>query len=553
MSYHRYRINEVYSDASGTIQFVELAVGAFNGESFWAGVTLSSTRAGVTHRYTFPNNLPSQVTADTTVLVATQGFADLGIVVPDFIVPAGFLFVAGGSLDFGGVDAITYPVLPADGVHSVDRGGVVGVASPKNFAGATDGLPTGPATISGTPGNDTLSGTAASETIAGLDGDDTLRSGGGNDTLRGGAGDDTLYSGPGNDTLDGGDGYDTLSYAEAAGAVTINLQLATASGGAGSDTLTGFEVVVGSRFDDTFVGSDGINLFFGGEGNDTATGGAGRDRFEGGPGNDTLDGQGSLDQVSYQGAPSAVTVNLTSGSAGGGHGSDLLHSIEDVIGSAFGDTLTGNQSLNTLEGGDGNDTLFSTNGDDILLGGNGIDTVVFPMQRSAYTLHPRLGVSNQFFTVEKPNSFGVDSLAGVERLLFFNDERLAFDLLPGGHANQVARLLGAVFGRDAVADKAYVGIGLALRDGGVGYEALAAAAVAAAGVSAPADVVALIYSRLVGSAPTPAQAAPFVELLTSGAISVGALTVIAADLDLNATNIGLVGLMETGLAYLLPG
>jgi len=551
MSFHLYRINEIYSNPSGTIQFIELAVGPFNGESFWAGVTLRSSRAGDTHTYTFPTHLPSQVTSNTTVLVATQGFADLGIVVPDFIVPAGFLFPAGGTIDFGGVDAVTHAALPADGVHSVDRNGAVVVASPKNFAGSTDGLPTSPATISGTSGNDTLTGTTASETIAGLDGNDTLRTGGGHDTLRGGAGDDVLYSGPGNDTLDGGEGFDRLDYSEAAAGVTIHRALGTASGGAGNDTFTGIELFVGSRFDDTFVGSDDNNHFVGGGGNDTITGGAGRDRFEGNAGDDSIDGLGSLDQVSYHDAPSAVTVDLAGGFARGGGGNDQLRSIEDVIGSAFDDTLTGNQSLNMLEGGDGNDTFFSTNGDDVLIGGNGIDTVVYPFQRSAYTLHPRLGVTNQFFMVEKPNSLGVDSLAGVERLQFFNDERLAFDLLPGGHANQAARLLGAVFGRDAVANKACVGIGLRLLDAGVSYTELAAAAVASAGVSSPSAIVALLFTHLTGSAPTPAQAAPFVELLASGAVSVGALTVAAADLDLNAANINLVGLMETGLGYVL--
>ena len=39
-------------------------------------------------------------------------------------------------------------------------------------------------------------------------------------------------------------------------------------------------------------------------------------------------------------------------------------------------------------------------------------------------------------------------------------------------------------------------------------------------------------------------------MLDRGELSVGALTVLAANNDLNATSIGLVGLAQTGLEYL---
>jgi serralysin len=62
MSFHLYRINEIYSDPSGRLQFIELTVGNANGENQWNGVTLSTTRNGVTHSFTFPGNLPSAET-----------------------------------------------------------------------------------------------------------------------------------------------------------------------------------------------------------------------------------------------------------------------------------------------------------------------------------------------------------------------------------------------------------------------------------------------------------------------------------------------------------
>ena len=59
MSFHQYRINELYSNASGSIQFIEMRVGNFSGESQWSGVTLTSTANGVQRSFSFPSNLPS--------------------------------------------------------------------------------------------------------------------------------------------------------------------------------------------------------------------------------------------------------------------------------------------------------------------------------------------------------------------------------------------------------------------------------------------------------------------------------------------------------------
>src|SRR5262245_60607245 len=87
MSFHLYRINEIYSNSDGSIQFIELVVGNEPSENFWQGHTISASGNGVTNQFTFPNNLPSP-TNNTSVLVATPGFASLGLVQPDYIVPA---------------------------------------------------------------------------------------------------------------------------------------------------------------------------------------------------------------------------------------------------------------------------------------------------------------------------------------------------------------------------------------------------------------------------------------------------------------------------------
>lgn len=227
MTFHLYRINELYSDAGGAIQFIEMSVGPFNGESFWINQTLSVTQDGVTHAFRFPKNLPNPNTANTTVLIATQGFANLGVVTPEFIVPDGFLFTSGSAtVDFAGVDQITYSSLPLDGIHSIDRSGAITVNSPKNFAGVTGTIQSN--SIAGTDGPDNLVGTAENDTILAL---------GGNDTLNGLIGDDLL---------DGGTGMDTAIYGgnSTAYAITRTPSGFSVTGAEGNDTLIAIE-----RFD----------------------------------------------------------------------------------------------------------------------------------------------------------------------------------------------------------------------------------------------------------------------------------------------------------------
>jgi hypothetical protein len=80
---------------------------------------------------------------------------------------------------------------------------------------------------------------------------------------------------------------------------------------------------------------------------------------------------------------------------------------------------------------------------------------------------------------------------------------------------------------------------------------LAGLAVAAAGKTSHADVVSLLWTNLVGVAPTTAQAAPVVVLLDGGvSVSVGVLTVVVAELSLNTENINLLGLAQSGLEFM---
>lgn len=140
-TFHTYQINELYSNADGSVQFIELheAFGA-SGQNLLGVHTISVTRGPTTHTFSFATDLPNGNTANTSVLIATPGFAGLGIVTPDYIVPAGFLFTGGGTVNYAGVDSLIYPSLPTDGVHSLFRDGTIATNLATNFAGQTGSI-----------------------------------------------------------------------------------------------------------------------------------------------------------------------------------------------------------------------------------------------------------------------------------------------------------------------------------------------------------------------------------------------------------------------------
>ena len=129
-NFHLWQITEVYSNASGTVQFIELTA-LSGGQQFLAGHTI--TGAG---NFTFPSNLPSD-TAGRKFLVGTSGFAALNVVAPDYIVPNNFLALPNGMINFANVNVVNYTNLPADGVLSIDQSGATATNSPTNFAGVS--------------------------------------------------------------------------------------------------------------------------------------------------------------------------------------------------------------------------------------------------------------------------------------------------------------------------------------------------------------------------------------------------------------------------------
>jgi Ca2+-binding RTX toxin-like protein len=223
--------------------------------------------------------------------------------------------------------------------------------------------------------------------------------------FRGGKGDDTIRGGDASGSDLSQQNY--VDYRDADGAVQVNLSAGTATGADGNDSLVGIEGVLGGDFDDLLTGSAADNFFDGQAGNDTIDGGAGRD------------------WVLYGNAPGPVTVNLALGTATG-DGDDQLTSIENVRGSAFADSLTGNGEANdfqaragndTVSAGGGDDTVHGGQGDDSIDGGTGQDMARFTGVRADYVV--TADASGVFTVVDKTaGRDGTDTLVSVERLQF---------------------------------------------------------------------------------------------------------------------------------------
>lgn len=192
------------------------------------------------------------------------------------------------------------------------------------------------ATIVGTARADLIKGTARADVIAGLGGGDVIKGLGGGDSICGGNGSDKLIGGDRGDALVGEAGNDALS------------------GGGGSD------------------------FFFGGPGNDMFNGGAGID--------DTAD---------YFFAPSGVQADLAAGTATG-EGTDTLTGIEDLEGSRFDDTLTGDPNWNFFFPGEGNDIVVG--------GGDTRDLVNFFFSANAVVVDLTAGTAT---------GEGTDTLTGI--------------------------------------------------------------------------------------------------------------------------------------------
>ena len=134
-AFHLWNIREIYSDGSGSLQYIELFTSDFS-QQFVGGQQIVSRNSGNTlqNTFTIPSNLPGD-SANHAFLLGTAGLQAAGGPSPDFIIPNNFLFAAGGTITFFGANSGSYSALPTDGVLSRTWGDGNAVNSPQNFAG----------------------------------------------------------------------------------------------------------------------------------------------------------------------------------------------------------------------------------------------------------------------------------------------------------------------------------------------------------------------------------------------------------------------------------
>ena len=199
-------------------------------------------------------------------------------------------------------------------------------------------------------------------------------------------GKNTIIPEGGNDTIEG-NGHTLLSYQNAMVGVNASLKptddgysyagVRLASDKAsiyaasiGTDKFKGVYGLIGSANDDVLLG--------GGVGRQVGT--TFGEYFYGGAGDDTIDGGGvgklshQIDFASYSASPNAIHVDLATGIAFDGFGTqDRLANIDIIIGSQHNDTILG---------GAGNDGLEGNGGIDFLDGAGGYNEVLFGNDRT---------------------------------------------------------------------------------------------------------------------------------------------------------------------------
>ena len=212
-------------------------------------------------------------------------------------------------------------------------------------------------------------------------------------------------------------------------------------------------LVYGTNSGETLNASDDADEIWGYGGKDTIFAYGGDDNIEGGEGADYIHGGNGIDAARYDGSAAGVYVSLATGTGIGGDAQgDRLVSIENLVGSAFNDILSGNGGINTLAGGrgndqlkgfGGNDTLWGSEGDDHLMGGEGADTMRGGDDNDTYYVDNWADVviedaGNGFDTIRTEIAFTLPNGLSIEVLRTIDDNgTAAIDLLGNTGNNQI--------------------------------------------------------------------------------------------------------------------
>jgi hypothetical protein len=262
-------------------------------------------------------------------------------------------------------------------------------------------------------------------------------------------------------------------------------------------------------------------------------------------GSDTVDGRGGYDTVVVEWESTNFQITSYSG----------LTYLDTISGASSADkvTLLNVEAVQfpdkTVLLYENQDFINSPVGE-LFLGKWGVDTVTYEGLRQNYGVTVDASGAD---VRDKLGQEGTDRLVSIERI-HFDDVSLALDAT--GNAGAVRKILGAVFGPEAIHNKTYAGIGLLYMDQ-LGYsesELMTLALNACLGplVSDPAEVVRLLYTNVVGEPPPEQTLKSFVALIESGQYTVTSLAMMASQTDLNLSRVGLMGTVITPFEYVLP-
>lgn len=203
--------------------------------------------------------------------------------------------------------------------------------------------------------------------------------------------------------------------------------------------------------------------------------------------------------------------------------------IENVMGSAYDDVIIGNVQ---------NNLITFMGGNDMVDGQAGVDTIRLWNKSAEFRVSK--DTSTGYWNVEAANNTsGSMELQNTERLIF-TDISWALDSGDSESAGRTAKILGAVFGKEGLANMAFRGIGLFYFDSGMSYEALTLLALdARVGPGASKEAVAqLLQSNVPGLVVNPGAYA-----------STTAMAMYAQESTLNKTMVDVVGLSTVGMPY----
>src|SRR5262245_1873466 len=150
-AFHLWKLQEIYTDSSGTLQFIEMFENLGGGEIFVGGMQIQVQNVGNTQTHTFnlpPGDLDGS-TFNHALLFGTAGLQAAGGPAPDYIIPNDFLFPEGGTISFFGANSGPYSALPTNGSLSRTWTGGDALNSPQNFAGQSGTVSPPPPVVPG--------------------------------------------------------------------------------------------------------------------------------------------------------------------------------------------------------------------------------------------------------------------------------------------------------------------------------------------------------------------------------------------------------------------